>query len=497
MNEVQISLCHSTARLPGGWKKAALLWRDRCDRLENVEYILGVDNGTQDLVGLSREVRELGFMYSGLAINEGRKCAVDGWNATAKVAHGKLLITVADDWYPCEHWDTRLLEQIPDLNGEWVVDVRTGGNDGLLTFSILTRSYFDRLTRDYGYQGGFFYHEYLGMWADNDFDMLAKRDGVVIAAKDLFFEHDHPVYKNEPLDEIHQWQHRPEAWRIGEEVFRRRARVFGFKLREPEFKRPLFACILPGSVFSQAWVGNWTSILSTLMDQFRVTVQYGYSSNVYFQRQGMLDALKAGPRPDFILWIDDDQILTLENLNRLISDLKENQELDIACGWAWCEGDIYGAGTPKLSCGVWDQGECRRLQYEEMERSRWDLIPIAYSGFPAVLMRGSVLDRLPERAFLPLYDEKQFPPYGMSGEDVAFFFRAERVGIRSAVDRRVKVPHLKLRCAEPVSRTSLEEQVVPQSEGDVNGSDRYLHEPGRRGADRGANVAAFAGSGQS
>ena len=84
------------------------------------------------------------------------------------------------------------------------------------------------------------------------------------------------------------------------------------------------------------------------------------------------------------------------------------------------------------------------------------MIPISYSGFPAVLMRGSILDTMTGNDFLPIVDAELFPPFGMSGEDTAFFVRGNDRGLEFAVDRRVKVPHLKLRCAEPVAVSSLE-----------------------------------------
>ena len=455
-----ISLCHATARLPDGWKKAAELWRDRADHPVQIEYILGLDSESRANWPIWETMNGTlnSFWAWEVAENFGRRCAVDGWNATAKEAKGKLLITVSDDWYPPEHWDTELLKVIPSLDGEYVVDVRTGGDESLLTFSILTRAYFDRLTRDYGYEGGFFYREYMGMFGDNDFDMLARKDGVVIPAKDLYFEHDHPIYKGEAMDEIHQWQHRPEAWKVGEEVFRRRAASFGFTVQTrptQSTEKPWISCLLPGEVFSQAWVGAWTEILPYLESRFQVSVTFGHSSNVYLTRQAMWNSVRR--ETEYILWIDDDQILTLAGLKQLISDLEEHLELDGVVGWAWCTGNIYGSAEPHLSCGTWDQeGAPARFDSDELFSGSDDLKPISYSGFPAVLLRGRVLQRIPDRAFLPIFDQKHFPPWGMSGEDAAFFFKANEAGLKFAVDRRVKVPHLKLRCAEPVAVTSLE-----------------------------------------
>lgn len=201
------SLCHASARLPDGWVPAALAWCNNADHPETVEHVVVTD---EPLIA-PRAI----FMQTLFRVNTGRRCAVDAWNKAADLSAGKVLITVADDWFPCLHWDTELLTVIPDLDGEYVVEVDTGGNPGLLTFSMLTRKYYER----YGY---IFYPEYLGMLADDDFTAVARRDGVVIDARHLFFQHKHPAYGTAEMDAVYEHQHRPIAFEVGERVFKRR-----------------------------------------------------------------------------------------------------------------------------------------------------------------------------------------------------------------------------------------------------------------------------------
>src|SRR5208337_4265744 len=133
-------------------------------------------------------------------------------------------------------------------------------------------------------------------------------------------------------------------------------------------KKGVIACVLPGEVFSQAWVGSWTNILGYLFEQYHVVPEFGHSSIVFFTRQLMFDALRTiTPKPDLILWIDDDQILTVDGLKLLEKDLEENPQLDMAFGWAWCEQNSY-AGIPMLSCGIFNrEGKSERLQHAEMQ----------------------------------------------------------------------------------------------------------------------------------
>lgn len=434
------SICHTTAR-PSEWRKAYHAWIGAAKHPELVEYILICDrksgfDGTphlrpQDKVGWDTDPRQ---------------CFVGGANLACAASTGKIIIINADDIFPPEHWDEKLLEVIPDLSADFVVQTASGtpaDERGLMVLAIQSRTRYEK--HGYGLYPG-----YESMYSDDDFSEHARLDGIVIEARHLLFEHRHPLYsKATPSDAVYERQNRDEAYVKGRALLlQRRAENFGKKV---------FACVLPGEMFSQAWVGAWTGILSKIVEKYHVNVQMGFSSNVYYTRQAQWDALKlVSPRPDYVLWLDDDQILTVEAFEQLVRDLDEHPELDGVVGWAWCESNIYG-GKPMLSCGVYDEkGKPTRLSYDEMTGAAADLIFVSYSGFPAVVMRGKVLDQIGSRAFMPIFDEELFPPYGMSGEDVAFFMHASDAGLKFAVDRRVKVPHLKLRCAEPVLTSSLE-----------------------------------------
>jgi len=438
------SLCQSTARLPDGWRKAAQTWLDSCDNPGDVEHIIATDEPLD--VEHFTEI----FPNTVLTLNRGRRCAVDGWNASARVARGKFLITVADDWYPCPHWDSEILKALPskdgitDLDGEWVLDVNTGGNDNLLTFSMLTRAYFDRLTRDYDYQGGFFYREYLGMFADNEFTDLARRDKVIINARNLYFEHVHPLYGKGEMDEVHQWQHRPEAFEVGGRVYQRRRIELGF----PGLRRPLICCALPGERFDYEWMQAWTSLYGRLMVDYNVIPCFGYCSNVYVMRSAIHDMIMHAPeKPDLVLWIDDDNPVGPEHVEMLLRDLNEHPEADAVAGWCWIKGHRT-QNSWRTSVGFFDQnGAAEPWSYMTLMQGTQNVKEVDFSGFPVMLMRLSALVKAGERPFAPEILSNH--PWGFSGEDTAFCKRAKAGGARIFVDRRVRVRHLKLDAAEP------------------------------------------------
>jgi hypothetical protein len=479
---MKFSILHTSAR-PDRWREIYSAWLDAADHPEEVEYVLVCDRRWSfDKLPEWR----VGSNFKALW-NTGRRCYVDGVNIAAAYAEGDVLIVNADDQYPCEHWDTELLKVILDptytveacLASDFVVEVSTNTpaelERGISVMPILSRARYEQL-------GYVFYPAYESMYADNDFFEKARADnrnprpdgalysgddvrGIVLNARHLTFPHRHPLI--EPAlewDQAYQEQNRRPAYERGAAVLAaRRESDFGrlgevrVQERPEPTTRQKLTILFPGEIFSSAVFGAGLSIQSEAEQLFHVEVLFGHSSNVYLTRQAMADGVIA-TKPDLVLWIDDDQVLTLDGFRLLLADLRAHPELDAVVGWAWCFPNIYG-NEAKLSCGTTSEGQDRRMQYAELMAGEDDLKPVSFSGFPAMLMRGAFLEKMGPRSFLPLFDEERFPPWGMSGEDAAFTIRARERGFQIAVDRRVKVPHLKLRCAEPIEQTSLAEVV--------------------------------------
>lgn len=458
-----ISLCHTTARLPEGWRASAQAWLDNCDHPENVEHVLVWDAKH----GIEAVSSSNVFPNTTRLLNIGRECAVDGWNTSARAARGDFLISLSDDIFPCPHWDTELLKAIPDINGEYVLEVSTGGDPGVLTFSMLTRKYFERLTRCYGYDGGFFYGEYLGMHGDTEFTKLARRDSVVIDARHLVFNHVHPAYNTAPWDETYRHQQRPEAYAHGHAVYERRLRELNFPPESVEARqvaKKKVALCMPGEGFSSSWVANMMCVFAELTARYDVAPVFCESSNVYVTRMAIAESIvKSGTIPDYVIWIDDDNIVTARDILMLIEDLDASEEIACVAGFCWCLANNYGV-PPKLSVGTFRaDGLLESMTYEELMAGDEHVKPIGWTGFPAVAMKGDVLVKVGVQSFAPILSDAT--PWGFWGEDIAFCIRARDAGLKFFVDRRVKVPHLKFRDANP---TNLE---VSQSAPDT-GSER-------------------------
>jgi hypothetical protein len=442
--KILFSLCHTTARLPHGWKAAAQAWFDNCDNPELVEYILTLDDPahTKDL--------ESPFPNTKAGVCNGdKKDCVAGWNYAAKLSTGAFIITVADDFFPCPHWDTELLKLI-DFSKQQVLEVHTGDkHEDVMSFCMMTREYYSR----YGYV---YFPEYVSVFCDNDFTDQARKDGVVVDAKHLKFEHRHPTVTGAEPDAVYLHQGTPHAHTVGKDVYTRRTQYRGLSIKKK------IAICAPGEHFSAAWMDAWTYLLAYIIGRYDLAVYFGYSSNVYVTRMGLAESiLTSYPAADYVLWIDDDNLLTVAQLEMLIADLEAHPELDIVAGWTWIEADVYNRPglDGKASVGTWHpvHGGCLHLSAQQLQDSPTDLIEIDWTGFPVVLMRYSALVKAGKRPFLPILTDNH--AYGMSGEDTAFCKNAkDRGGCRIAVDRRVKVPHLKLRAAEPLALPSAAQQ---------------------------------------
>ncbi len=175
----------------------------------------------------------------------------------------------------------------------------------------------------------------------------------------------------------------------------------------------------------------------------------------------MREEILRGELPDFVLWLDDDNILSPDGLLQLYSDFIENPEIDLAAGWSW-----DSAGLTITAGRVNEEGGCGRIEHSTLMELPGDLSKVDWTGFPAVLMRGSLLVKAGPKAFIPIPNE--IAPWYAYGEDISFCLRVKDSLL--VVDRRVRVPHLKLRDNQPV------QTLKPQSPGPVRTVPEAKHE---------------------
>lgn len=432
------SICHTSAR-PDEWEKIYRAWLDMAHDPDCVEYVLVVDHdwGFEKLPTL--RIQDKAIWARGA-----RHCYVDGVNLAAKNATGKVLIVNADDQFPCQDWDLRLLETIPDIEADFIVLPSTGTPDEhirrIAVMPILSHARYKK----YGYA---LYPEYESMFSDSEFLAHARFDKCVIEAKHLMFPHKHPlcdpdVQAWEKRDAQYRAQNREAAFELGNAIFQQRIEA-NFEGPKRILERRTIIVCLPGEQFSSKWVAHWTDVFARLSANYFVGPLFCESSNVHVTRAVLAkDALEIS-HADFILWIDDDNLVTGEQVERLIKHMDDYPDtIDMVA--AWCEIGHKGQEPLLASCGLFNErGLNVPLKPERMETGPI-LRRVQWTGFPVVLMRREALAKL-DKPFAPLLNPES--PYGFDSEDIAFCKRANELDLGIYVDTRMKVPHLKLRDA--------------------------------------------------
>lgn len=461
--DVVFSILHATAhRLPFAWVDTWREWSRKAVHPERHEYIVAVHES--DMEKARQGAESIPDSETGIPIKiiaqPGRYCTVDNWNQAAVASKGKVLIMGADDFFPPEEWDTKLLNVIPPtasfnrqpVGSEFVLHVSTGSprDKDLIVHPIMSRGLFKK----WGY---FLYPQYEGVYCDDDLTAHAKSEGVVIDARHIKFDHRNPILKGTPLNELdegYKAQNRKQAYEIGKLLFDARVQS-GFRNDVIVIPRKTIAVCLPGERFSATWMSCWTQLLINLMPKYNIIPLFAFSSNVYITRCVLADTAltKCERSPDYVLWIDDDNLVTTEQVAMLIDDLEQNPQLDMVVGWSWILSDTFELPA-RISCGIWaEDGSCKAISKESMLDDKTpNLLEIEWTGFPLVLMRRETLEKVGPAPFSP------FPTphveWGFSGEDTSFCRTLKDKGGRIAVDKRVKVPHLKLRAAEPLDPAS-------------------------------------------
>jgi hypothetical protein len=463
---VTFSIIHPSIR-PKKWREIYDAWIAAAERLGNVEYILAVDatwgfdqqevNGQLADYTWARDDHGSTFTATNkLIYTKGNY--VQSVNEAAKAATGDVLVVIADDIWSAKGWD-RIFREAAEgamLNldaalqfpKEFAIWVNNGWNEqgrGIMAMPVLSRSRFERL-------GYVYFPGYESMWADNDLAhhvMLDAKKGLcsLIKLEEPVFEHKHPSFDGSvPVDDQYRKQNRVEAYNLGQRLFQKR-KALGFgegALPEETTKqnRKIAICVA-GDSFPISWVARWSEIIGLAYTKHDCNLVFNMASstNVYQMRMQMARNLLSLEPSDYVLWLDDDQLATVEQVEQLIADLEENPDVAMVAGWTVCGADTF-ASHPQLSFALKAQWH-EFTTVEDVKSQKSDLMEVAYTGFPLVLMRGELLAKLGPGAFWPKACEPGKLP---DGEDVAFCKAAIAAGHKICVDRRVgPLPHLKLR----------------------------------------------------
>jgi hypothetical protein len=200
----KIALLHATR---GRYEQAAVTrkkWLDMAHRPDQIEHIFLIDDD-------DRESDPLRRMHHAV-LKAGGGC-VAAWNYGYFLTVAPVLIQLSDDWAPFPKWDEAILQRLGDLDKPKVLAISDGHRtDDLLCMVICTRRY---ANIDH-----FLFHPWFtGVYSDNWFSEVAYKRGLVIDAKDIVFEHDHPAFnKDKAVDKTYAEQNAPARYEDGQKL---------------------------------------------------------------------------------------------------------------------------------------------------------------------------------------------------------------------------------------------------------------------------------------
>lgn len=220
-HKYSISVCHPTRARAQQAAATRKRWLDAAANPEAIEYIFGFSEDDEESVGLLSRFRHATSEAGNLERPGGT--AVQNYNAATNAATGRIIITAQDDVYPPLHWDKQIVEALaPHVNANKpaILQIKDGyRNDALMVTFCVTRPTFKRL--GYGKQN-ILSPDYPGIFSDTEFSLRAEKSGLLVPSE-IVFKHEHPFWNPAvPSDATYQMENSSEAYKLGEEIFRRR-----------------------------------------------------------------------------------------------------------------------------------------------------------------------------------------------------------------------------------------------------------------------------------
>lgn len=206
----RISLLHASRGRAQKASAARKAWFDLAEHPDRIEHIFAIDEDDDASIPLRR------FHH---VMNPAGGGCVQAWNAAAAISTGDILIQMSDDFMPPAKWDTEIIKRLGDLRFPKVLQVSDGfRTDGLLCIAILTRArYLD--------QRYLFHPDFKSVYSDNWFTHTAIRDRILIDARDLVFQHLHPLTGKGEWDQTYAESNSDARYAEGAAIFERLKRT--------------------------------------------------------------------------------------------------------------------------------------------------------------------------------------------------------------------------------------------------------------------------------
>ena len=164
-------------------------------------------------------------------------------------------------------------------------------------------------------------------------------------------------------------------------------------------------------------------------------VHFASGSLVYEARNQLAQAAMDGDY-DQVLWLDSDMVFNDDMFQKMQAHIDSGIGVEIVSGLYFsrkkpCKPVIYDRCSIESKDGF-DQPVIRSFEDYPID----SLFEIKGCGFGGVLMKTDVIRRVNDRYGLPFY------PAGGFGEDLAFCYRCQNLGIKLYCDSSIKMRHI-------------------------------------------------------
>jgi hypothetical protein len=227
----------------------------------------------------------------------------------------------------------------------------------------------------------------------------------------------------------------------------------------PVRKRPVVVFAIPGQQFSHQFVISWTKFLLSMLESQKYDIVFtnNYNANIYHCRANLLGASnQAGvsQRPwqgqlkyDYIFFIDSDQVFEPDHIYRMLDQMEKNKHVEVLSGMCVMADNTH---TPiVLDWDIEFFKKNARFEYrtpqeliDRAKQSSNGLIEAFHAGFAFLVVRQGVFERIAYPWFEPAF-HKIDQSYDFSSEDVSWYHKINKAGIKLWIDPGTYIGHEK------------------------------------------------------
>lgn len=185
-----------------------------------------------------------------------------------------------------------------------------------------------------------------------------------------------------------------------------------------------------------SWTHVWSPFFLSFLQMCLYTAEH-YKLAVYTSNTSLIDKMREvladevlTTDPDYVLWIDADQLYPMETMVKLVKSVDEGHL-------------VVGGLTPDKHTGkpmvyrfLNDCGSCAQDKHFEVGRG---LVKVDAMGFGGIMMAADVLNKVKAPRFPRTWDEAM---QSFVGEDFGFFNKCRQVGIDVWADTDLHYSHM-------------------------------------------------------